>query len=164
MAFEIERRFLVDPKRLPKLKPGQVQVQGYLNQAPDKKTVEVRIRIEKQKATLALKAFKTKLTRWEFEYPLPFREAEQILRLTPYQVTKVRHHLEVSGKTWVIDFFRGANFPLVIAEVELKTEKEKLELPLWVTKEVTNNLAFTAAMLAFKPFQSWTKSDLKKTS
>jgi len=162
MALEIERRFLVEPKRLPKLRKGKLQIQGYLNEQLTETTQEVRVRIEEKTATLTIKSLQSGLVRQEFEYPIPLADAEALLKLTDKRVSKVRHNLAVAGKKWVIDFFQGKNFPLIIAEIELINEKERFSLPLWVTKEITSDLSYTAMSLAFKPFQSWKRKDLKR--
>lgn len=164
MALEIERRFLVDPKRLPKLRKGRLQTQGYLNEQIVGAAAEVRVRIEEKSATLTIKHLQNSLVRQEFEYPIPLSDAHSLLKLTDKKVSKVRHTLTVDGKKWVIDFFQGSNFPLIIAELELRNEKEKFSLPLWITKEITSDLSYTAVNLAFKPFQSWKRKDLKKAS
>src|SRR3989338_2643091 len=155
MALEIERRFLVDPRRLPNLRKGKLQIQGYLNKNNDGDSVEVRVRIEEKNATLTIKYLQSILTRQEFEYSIPLSDAQALLKLTNMKVSKVRHNLGVEGKKWVLDFFQEKNFPLIIAEIELKNENEEISLPLWVTKEVTSNLSYTAMNLAFKPLQSW---------
>ena len=162
MALEIERRFLVDPNRLPKLRKGKLQIQGYLNRNVEKDTAQIRIRIEERVASLTIKYLENSLTRQEFEYQIPISDALKLLKLTDKKVSKVRHTLTIDGKVWVIDFFQGKNFPLIIAEIELKSEKEEFALPLWVTKEITSKLSYTAMALSFKPFQSWKKKDLKK--
>lgn len=153
MAKEIERRFLVDPDRLPKLPKGKTQIQGYLNDQKD--TTEIRVRIEEISAFLTIKSFLSFRSRQEFEYKIPLKDAKKLLELTERRVEKVRFNLLVDGKNWIIDFFENANFPLVIAEIELKSENEKFVKPLWLTKEVTNDLRFTALSLAFSPFDSW---------
>lgn len=156
MPKEIERRFLVDPDRLPRLPKGKPQIQGYLNNKVD--STEIRIRIEEPKAFLTIKSFISFRARLEFEYKIPLKDAEKLLGLTEKRVEKVRFNLPVDGKNWVIDFFENANFPLVIAEIELKSEKEKFVKPLWLTKEVTDDLRFTALSLAFSPFDGWKNS------
>ncbi len=161
MALEVERRFLVDPKRLPKLRKGNLQIQGYLNERVSTDTAQIRVRIEGKSATLTIKYRESDLIRQEFEFPIPKPEAEKLLKLTNKKISKVRHKMLVDGKKWEIDFFQGENFPLVIAEIELQSEKEVLSPPLWLTKEITANLNYTAMSLAFHPFQNWKKSELK---
>lgn len=161
MALEIERRFLVHPKKLPKLRKGKLQVQGYLNQNLEEGCPEIRIRIEDKVSFFTIKYPESALVRHEFEFQIPLKEAQQLLKFTNKRVSKVRHSLIFKGKTWVVDFFQEKNFPLIIAEVELKRMDERIPLPLWISKEVTNQKRYTSLTLAFKPFQSWKKKDLK---
>ncbi|HEY4694896.1 MAG TPA: CYTH domain-containing protein [Candidatus Nanoarchaeia archaeon] len=158
MSNEVERRFLVDINRLPKLSQGSLQVQGYFNNAPSDQP-EIRIRVEESKATLTLKTSITAVTRQEFEYEIPLKDALALLSLTEKRIRKVRHHLKLNSKTWVIDFFQDENSPLVIAEIELKNEDEAFEKPLWTTKEVTEDLRFTAISLAFDPYSQWVSKE-----
>lgn len=153
MPKEIERRFLVDPDRLPKLSKGKTQIQGYLNK--QKSSTEIRVRIEENQAFLTIKTFVSFLTRDEFEYRIPVKDAEKLLVLTDKIVEKIRFNLKINNKTWVIDFFEKENFPLIIAEIELKKETEIFTKPLWIKKEVTEDLRYNAISLAFNPLNSW---------
>jgi CYTH domain-containing protein len=152
--MEIERRFLVDTNRLPKLNQGKLQIQGYFNNLPLEQP-EIRVRVEENKATLTLKTFVTFTSRTEFEYKIPLKDAQNLLELTEHKVRKIRHHLKLNGNSWVIDFFQDENSPLVIAELELRNEDESFEKPLWATKEVTDDLRYTAISLSFDPFSRW---------
>ncbi len=154
MGREIERRFLVDISRLPKLSKGKLQIQGYFNPSPSIQP-EIRVRLEENKALVTFKSFVTAVTRQEFEYEIPPKDAQRLLEMTEHKVRKIRHHLKLDNTSWVIDFFQDDNSPLVIAEIELKAEDEAFEKPLWLTKEVTEDLRYTAISLAFKPFSKF---------
>lgn len=43
------------------------------------------------------------------------------------------------GKTWEIDVFHGLNQGLVVAEVELTSEDEAVELPAWAVMEASHD-------------------------
>jgi len=58
-------------------------------------------------------------------------------------------------KYWTIDIFEGENSGLVVAEIELKKEKEKFSLPPWVTKEVSNDPRYYNVNLINNPFSKW---------
>ncbi len=158
MKLEIERRFLVDPQRLPTLPKGTLLTQGYLSKETNSSSPIVRVRLAGKKATLTIKAYQSEMAKREYEWPIPFKEAEKLLSECSASVQKIRHHLNVAGKLWSIDFYEGDNFPLIVAEIELKKESEKIEKPLWVTKEVTADPRFHAFSLAFQPFSRWKKS------
>jgi adenylate cyclase len=152
MSKEIERRFLVDQSKLPKLRKGKRIVQGYFNQTDP----SIRVRIVENEAFLTIKSYITPLKRNEFEFKIPINEGKKLLTLTKAKVEKVRTHLKVGGKSWSIDFFKKENFPLCLAEVELINETEPFEKPLWVKKEVTFDQRFFSLNLAFKP---WTQTN-----
>ena len=154
MAKEIERRFLVDNERLPKLSKGKLQIQGYLNNSPSNQP-EIRIRSEENKAYITLKTFVTPTTREEFEYEIPTKDAERLLELTTHKVRKMRHHIKLDDKSWIVDIFQDANSPLILADIELKQEDDEFDRPLWATQEITSDLRFTAIALAFKPYSQW---------
>jgi len=154
MQSEIERRFLVDPTRLPKLREGTLQIQGYFNSKANEQP-EVRVRVEGQKSTLTLKTLVTNTTRREYEYEIPLKDAQTLLEIAPHRLRKIRHHLKLNNQSWVIDFFQDNNAPLVLAEIELKSEDEVFEKPLWAREEVTDDLRYTAISLAFKPYGNW---------
>ncbi|OGY20943.1 MAG: hypothetical protein A2126_02760 [Candidatus Woykebacteria bacterium GWB1_45_5] len=152
MKQEIERKFLIDAKKLPKLSRPRKVIQGYLSQNP-----EVRARITDKKAHLTIKTL-GELTRDEFEYEIPLKDAKKLLELTNLTVEKLRYFLTLNGFCWVIDFFQGENSPLVTAEVELPHEDSKFKKPLWVGKEVTFDARFNNRSLAKSPFCNWKDS------
>ena len=51
--------------------------------------------------------------------------------------------------------FAGANRGLIVAEVELKRANQKVSLPPWVGKEVTDDPRYLNANLFKKPYRSW---------
>jgi len=155
---EVERKFRVHPDRLPKLPEGARLVQGYLGFEPT-----VRVRTEEgpgdtRKAYLTIKS-PGLLSRDEYEYDLPFAEAQQLLTLARASlVSKTRHRLPVEGAEglkWEIDFFDGDNAGLVVAEVELPDEETDFPRPDWLGEDVTEDGAYKNAALATRPFRRW---------
>ncbi len=157
MKKEIERRFLVSENKLPSLTRGHLITQGYLVALDSPTDPIVRIRVENKKSFLTIKLFITELTKEEFEYPIPLKEAEKLLEACEWSVQKIRYTLQVASKSWTIDVYEGENYPLVIAEIELKNESEKFEKPLWLGKEVSDDSRFHAYSLSIKPFSTWKK-------
>lgn len=155
MKKEIERRFLVDQNKLPSLKHGKLITQGYLAKLNSEISPIVRVRAEGKSAYLTIKLFESLFTKKEFEYKIPLKEAELLLQSCIAQVQKIRYSVKITNHVWVIDQYEGENFPLIVAEVELKNETEKFELPLWVTKEVSQDSRFHAYNLAIKPYSVW---------
>ena len=139
MALEIERKFLVDVKKLVKLKlsGGERISQGYLSTEPNK---IVRVRIRKNRAFITIKSANIGIVRQEFEYEIPVEDAEEILKLcAPNTLTKVRYKIEYAGHIWEIDIFEGRHTGLILAEVEIDSLDEFVKIPDWVGEEVSNN-------------------------
>jgi adenylate cyclase len=149
MKTEIERKFLVDPKRIPILKKGTPIIQAYFSSDP-----EIRARIQGRSGFITIKT-RGLVSRGEFEYKIPFLDAEKLIDLSTLKIEKVRCKIPLDTLVWEIDFYKGENRPLVLAEVELPKEKYKFKKPLWVIKEVTNNLRYRNINLAKRPFTTW---------
>lgn len=128
--------------------------QGYLS--IDKERT-VRVRIADAEGTLTIKGITVGATRAEYEYEIPRREAEEMLSdlcLQPI-IEKTRHRVRFGGRTWEVDEFTGDNEGLVIAEVELDSEDEGVDLPDWVGDEVTGDPRFYNANLVARPYREW---------
>ena len=54
-------------------------------------------------------------------------------------IEKFRSVVMYDGHKWEIDEFVGRNTGLVLAEIELKSPDEPLNLPEWAGEEVTGN-------------------------
>ena len=157
MGAEIERKFLVD---LTKWKPrgeGTLFIQGYLSSAKER---TVRIRREGDKAVITVKGPTRGVTRAEYEYAIPPDDADEMLRELCEQpvIEKRRHVEEHAGHTWEVDVFAGENEGLVVAEVELQSEDEALELPAWVIREVSDDARYYNSNLIAAPYSTWTQS------
>lgn len=154
MATEIERKFLVDTSKLPSLPAGQIIAQGYL---PTEGRTVVRVRRKDQSAFLTIKGENTGLSRLEFEYPIPTDDADALLQQlcqTPV-IRKTRYLLPFAEHTWELDIFEGDNQGLVVAEVEMQSEDERVELPEWVTEEVSGEAKYYNSSLQSYPYCQW---------
>lgn len=154
-GVEIERKFLVDAHRLPRLGPGQLLCQGYLPVSADS-AVAVRVRLADGGGFLTLKQRRAGRQRAEFEYPIPADDARALLALCPARLEKTRHLVEADdGHRWEVDVFRGDNAPLVLAELELADPDEPFQRPPWLAGEVTDDGRYYNAHLAVHPYNSW---------
>ena len=159
MALEIERRFLVRGSAWRQHIRWQARLrQGYLLATDEGLTVRVRLGAGGQ-AWLTLKAAAGAIARHEFEYPIPEADAEAMLALAPVQIAKVRYGLDLPGGDWVLDVFEGANAPLVVAEVELESADQPLELPPWCVRELSGRHDLSNAALALRPLAQWTEAE-----
>lgn len=151
--FEIERKFLIDPKKWTPKDDGVKIIQGYLS--ADKQRV-VRVRIKGEKAFLTIKGNPKGITRTEFEYEIPVNEAEVMLKMClDFPVEKTRFLENIGGLLWEIDVFEGVNKGLFLAEVELENENQLVELPDWVDTEVSEDHRYFNAWLSQNPFTNW---------
>jgi len=153
MSREIERKFLLKSDTWRGLAHGVTYRQGYLCTVPER---TVRVRIAGEAAFLTVKGLTIGNSRAEFEYAIPVRDAEQMLKLCEGPlVEKSRYEIPHAGKTWQVDEFFGENLGLIIAEVELASESEQPELPDWIGEEVSGNPRYYNASLARNPFSGW---------
>lgn len=154
MAEEIERKFLVSNDSWRPGASGTLFRQGYLSTDPER---TVRVRLEGERGVLTIKGLSRGIRRAEFEYPLPAAEAAVLLDTLCLQplIEKTRYRVEHAGHIWEIDEFAGDNTGLVLAEVELTSEDEAVELPLWVGAEVSTDPRYFNANLIRHPFRRW---------
>lgn len=155
MALEIERKFLIDKAKWDVLeKPnGQLYRQGYLSSNPN---MIIRIRNTETTGYLTIKGKLEGATRPEFEYEIPKDEAIQLLQLfAPSSVVKKRYKIVDHGKIWEVDEFLEDNLGLFIAEIELHSEDEQIEIPEWIEKEVTDDKRYYNSYLSTNPFTNW---------
>jgi len=154
MAIEIERKFLVRNADWRLGAIGTNYRQGYLSIDPER---TVRVRIAGDKGFLTIKGKTEGMSRSEFEYPIPLAEAAQLLDtlcLHPL-IEKVRYCVNYAGHLWEIDEFSGDNEGLILAEVELETSDEQVELPPWAGEEVTSDTRYYNACLSQNPYRDW---------
>ena len=156
MCIEIERRFLIKNNDWEKLISHKTNIiQGYLSSYSENWIV--RIRSEDNLFKLTLKKHIKKSKNFEFEYEIPKKEGEIIISEIKNPIIKERFYLCFKGKEWLIDRFKGKNFPLEIAEVELKTIDEQIDIPSFLSTEITGLKKFSNFELSNKPFSSWDK-------
>lgn len=156
MAQEIERKFLVNDESW-RGAAGTLYRQGYLSTDPER---TVRVRLEGSRGVLTIKGPTRGLARAEFEYPIPAAEAAALLDslcLRPL-IEKTRYRIDFAGHTWEIDEFAGDNAGLVLAEVELASAGEAVELPPWAGKDVSDDPRYYNANLVHHPFRSWSSA------
>lgn len=155
MAKEIERKFLVKGDEWRDQCGAAVQTrQGYL---AIESNCTVRVRQQEERAFLTIKGEPDGMTRLEFEFPIPAADAGELLERLCLQpcIDKLRYEVRYAGKKWEVDEFLGENQGLLVAEIELESEEEGVELPPWVGEEVTGDPSYGNASLARHPFSRW---------
>lgn len=155
MGTEIERKFLVrDDSWRAQARPGCRYRQGYLTMDG---LSSVRVRVAGDRGYLNIKSATLGVTRTEFEYEIPRRDAEEMLEHLCARplIEKVRYIVEHAGHVWEIDVFEGDNAGLVVAEIELRSPDEPFELPAWAGEEVSHDPRYYNVSLVKYPFKDW---------
>ena len=155
MATEIERKFLVHDTAFLKPLTGEEVVQAYLSR---KQEATVRVRIVESQAWLTIKGKTRGMSRAEYDYRIPLADARELLKLCDEGLIEKRRFRIAHGlHVWEVDVFHGENEGLVVAEVELRNEKEEPEMPPWVGREVTDDPRYFNSALATQPYSTWGK-------
>ena len=153
MAKEIERKFIVDPAKLPGNLSGIDYQQGYISINDSGVT---RIRIINDKAVLTIKSKTVEISRDEFEYDIPYKDALRLINLSQGEVIhKTRSVIEYENKTWEVDEFHGKNKGLWLAEIELTDEREDFIKPNWAMEEVSKDKKYYNSYLCLHPYSTW---------
>ena len=154
MELEIERKFLVLSK--PDIKPNAVYKirQGYV--ARDKGNT-VRIREKNGIFILNIKTPRLESGgRHELEYEIPVDEGELLFANIAHDpIIKIREVYNIGDLKWEVDTFAGENQGLIIAEVELDSIDQDIDIPDWIGPEVTDIGNFYNATIARQPFSEW---------
>ena len=153
MGKEIERKYLVRGDAWRKLAHGVRYRQGYLSTVKER---TVRVRTVDDRAYLTIKGVTVGATRKEFEYDIPADDAALLLEMCEQPlVEKVRCKIPFGGLTWEVDEFEGANQGLIVAECELSSEDQRIDLPPWIGAEVTGDPRYFNSNLIAHPFTRW---------
>ncbi len=154
MATEIERKFLVKGDEWRSLGTGTGYRQGYISTKETGTTV--RVRVVGDRGYLTIKGTTVGASRAEFEYPIPVKDAREMLDTLCDRplIEKTRYRIQQGELTWEVDEFAGENQGLILAEVELDDENQTVELPEWIDREVSDPKYFNVN-LAKHPYRQW---------
>ena len=153
MNIEIERKFLV--KELPLKFEETIHIKQYY--LSNTKNIVQRLRIfNKNKAILSFKEKTSNISKYEFEYAIPLSDALKMIEIVdvPF-IIKKRHIIHINGIKWEVDQFLNKNKGLIIAEVELDSENQIIDIPAWIDKEVTYDKKYYNYKLALNPYTLW---------
>lgn len=157
MGVEIERKFLVKQELWATVNSSNSIVirQAYLSDHPDK---TIRVRTAGNKGYLTIKGMAKGITRAEYEWEIPAEEAHELIdHFCTDVIEKTRHFVFFQQKRWEVDEFRGSNQGLLVAEIELQSEDENFEKPVWIGEEVTHDIRYLNSQLIKNPYQQWPK-------
>lgn len=156
MAQEIERKFLVlnDSYKRESFSHSHIQ-QGYITSERGR-TVRIRIRDEKAYITIKGPSVNGGLSRYEFEQEIPKDDAHQLMMLCePGIIDKIRWLVRSGDHTFEVDEFFGDNEGLVMAEVELQSEDDVVQIPDFIGDEVTGDRRYYNSQLRQHPYKEW---------
>ncbi len=156
MPLEIERKYLVN-SNIYKLEARRSYkiIQGYLS-SDSQRTVRVRIKGNLAFLTIKGSSDQQGLSRYEWEKEIPVCEAEELMKLClPGIIEKTRFEIIYASHIFEVDEFYGENDGLIVAEVELASISDIVELPLWIDREVTGDSRYYNASLIDRPFGTW---------
>jgi len=154
MGIEIERKYLVKSNEWKSSGVKKLYQQGYLL---IDKTKTIRVRTIEDTAYLTIKGASSGISRSEFEYEIPVEDAKFMLANLCEKpiIEKYRTKIELNELIWEVDEFVGDNTGLIIAEVELKNEYQKIVLPDWIGEEVSGNPKYNNSYLVKNPYKNW---------
>lgn len=156
MGREIERRFLVKNNNWKKeedfaeFDSYEIE-QGYLSVDPER---VVRVRTQRHTGYtghgfITVKGRKKGNSCVEYETIMELSEVKAMLKMCIANIHKKRYEVSDNKlQDWEIDVFSGPLKGLVIAEIELSSEKEKIILPSWIGEEITTDHAYSNLSLA----------------
>lgn len=156
MMIEIERKFLVisDVFKAESFKKTRI-TQGFLSTDPER---TVRVRVKGNQGFLTIKGVSNSsgTSRFEWEKEIELEEAKALLKICKKGVIdKIRYEVKIANHIYEIDEFFGGNKGLIIAEIELNSEEETFEKPIWLGKEVTGDVKYYNSQLSLNPFCEW---------
>ena len=154
MGIEIERKFLVRGDQWRSLGTPVRYRQGYL--VADIKR-SVRVRVAGDHGLITIKGSTEGITRAEYEYEIPRADAEAMLDQLCNRplIEKNRTKISLNGVVWEVDEFFGANQGLIMAEVELNSPQQAIDLPDWIGEEVSTDPRYFNSNLVQHPFTEW---------
>ena len=158
MMIEIERKFLVINDSFKNEFRNKIRItQQYLSSIPER---SVRIRVKGNEAYITIKGLgdNSGISRFEWEKEISVSDANDLFTLCePGVIDKTRYIIKNGQHIFEVDEFYGDNKGLIIAEIELSSEKESFDRPDWLGDEVTGDVKYFNSMLIKNPFSNWKK-------
>lgn len=125
---EIERKFLVDTSKLMLADIYGVSIkQGYIFDT-DKGVLRVRRKGNKYFLTIKNKP-EQMISKMEIEFEISPEQGKLLFQMTDSLISKIRYEVDYKGKTWEVDVFQDSLDGFIMAEVELHSVDEVIELP-----------------------------------
>ena len=164
MAYEIERKFLVDTEKFDTLEGGRVSEQGYICSNGTFSQVRVSKDMTRHKGYINIKGYRNKSKRLEVQASITEEEADVLLKEidSKDKIIKKRITKQFCGNEWVIDVYEGKNKGLVVAEIEIPYENYEFKKPDWVLTDITVDNSFYNVNLATTPYRDWSINNIDR--
>ena len=107
-----------------------------------------RIRIADQNIILTMKGKRLHASATELEWKINSLPSMQNLEQLPHVIKTRYNKLGSDGLLWEIDEFEGSLAGLILAEVELESQDQDVEIPTWIGMELTGLGNWSNAALA----------------
>ena len=107
-----------------------------------------RIRMADEDIILTMKGKRLHASATELEWKINSLASMQNLELLPHVIKTRYNKLGNDGLLWEIDEFEGSLAGLILAEVELKSQDQAVEIPSWIGMEITGLGNWSNAALA----------------
>ena len=107
-----------------------------------------RIRIADQNIILTMKGKRLHASATELEWKINSLLSMQKLEQLPHVIKTRYNKLGSDGLLWEIDEFEGSLAGLILAEVELESQDQVVEIPSWIGMELTGLGNWSNAALA----------------
>ena len=107
-----------------------------------------RIRIADQNIILTMKGKRLHASATELEWKINSLPSMQNLEQLPHVIKTRYNKLGSDGLLWEIDEFEGSLAGLILAEVELESQDQVVEIPSWIGMELTGLGNWSNAALA----------------
>ena len=107
-----------------------------------------RIRIADEDIILTMKGKRLRASATELEWKINSLPSMQNLEQLPHVIKTRYNKLSSDGLLWEIDEFEGSLAGLILAEVELESQDQVVEIPTWIGMELTGLGNWSNAALA----------------
>ena len=116
----------------------------------------LRVRQIQDQCFLTYKFKKSAIERLEFEYEIPKDDADKLFSLSNNHIIhKTRYYIPIKNHIWEIDKFHDLNEGLFIAEIELSSKDEIVDIPIWIDHEISDSNRYLNFSLAKNPYTLW---------
>jgi CYTH domain-containing protein len=156
--IETERKFIVTDVTVIERSEGTELLQGYLP-LQGESAASVRVRresaIDNELWMLCIKSSRIGISRSEVECVLTNDVAHALLKICGSVISKTRYPYVFGNRVWTIDVFHGENEGLVLAEIELESSFDTVDIPDWCGAEVSDDDRYYNEYLARHPYSKW---------